>query len=112
MFPEIQRLEARIQETDTSEGCVKRQPVTFTLETAPQKVPCHGSDCTALGGLSLVRLIKGMVQKGETRRWGFAPCDGPSRQTRGACINYFEYFITIQYAREDASLPKPARSAS
>jgi len=103
IFPEVEVLEARVQETDMSDGGVKRRPVTFSLDTAPRRVPCHGSDCSSGDGFSLVRLIQGMVCKRETNRRGFAVCDAFGRPGRGVCVNYFEYVITIKYAASRAA---------
>jgi hypothetical protein len=98
IFPEVECLEARVQETDISDGGVKRRPLTFSLDSAPRRVPCHGSDCASGEGFSLVGVIRGMVGKRETSRRGFAVCDAFGRPGRGICVNYFEYSIRIKYA--------------
>jgi len=103
IFLEVEHLEAQVQERDMSDGGVKRRPVTFSLDTAPRRVPCHGSDCSSGDGFSLSGVIQGMVRKRETNRRGFAVCDAFGRPGRGVCVNYFEYVITIKYAATRAA---------
>ncbi len=103
IFPEVECLEAQVQETDISDGGVKRRPLSFSLDSAPLRVPCHGSDCASGEGFSLIGVIRVMVGNRETSRRGFAVCDAFGKPGRGICVNYFEYVIRIKYASSRAA---------
>lgn len=98
LFPDIESLEIRVQENDLSDRKLYRRSLVFSLDNAPDAIPCHGADCPSGGGFSLARIVRRMVRKGETTRRGFSLCETSGRGERGLCINYFEYEITIGYA--------------